>query len=216
MKQQTNKIQNNNLSINKKNLKNSRTFQCLNQKCMIKIIKKMSGKQRILFTKEEDEKIIALVKIFGKNQWTVISQFMEGRTAKQCRDRYSNYLIPGFFQGEWTEEEDKLLIKAYKEVGSKWSFIQNYFPNRSANNIKNRWYHFLSKKMQKSSENVLLIDKNDKETKIENDFTEFVDDSLQNNEFQFCENENYQIISENEEMDNLYNCFNFGINEFNL
>ncbi|KAK8867192.1 hypothetical protein M9Y10_010169 [Tritrichomonas musculus] len=101
---------------------------------------------RVHFTKEEDDKIKELVKKFGTKNWSIIALFMDGRTAKQCRDRYSNYLIPGFFQGEWSKEEDELLKKLYSENGSKWSIIQTYFPNRSSNSIKNRWYYFLRKK----------------------------------------------------------------------
>ncbi|KAK8867199.1 hypothetical protein M9Y10_010176 [Tritrichomonas musculus] len=97
------------------------------------------------FTKEEDQKIKELVKKFGTKNWSIVSAFMNGRTAKQCRDRYSNYLIPGIFQGEWSKEEDALLIKLFKEHGSKWSIIQNHFPKRSSNSIKNRWYYFLQK-----------------------------------------------------------------------
>lgn len=101
--------------------------------------------QRVHFTKQEDEKLKELVKIYGIKNWSLISSLMVGRTAKQCRDRYSNYLVPGFFQGEWSKEEDELLMKLYNEYGSKWSIIQTHFPNRSSNSIKNRWYYFLRK-----------------------------------------------------------------------
>lgn len=107
-----------------------------------------SNNQRILFTKDEDKKIKQLVEIFGTKHWDLVAQFMNGRTAKQCRDRYSNYLIPGYFQGDWTAEEDSLLIKLYIENGPKWSIIQKSFPQRSANTIKNRWYYFLRKRNQ--------------------------------------------------------------------
>lgn len=93
--------------------------------------------QRVLFKKEEDEKIMNLVKIFGTKHWDIVAQFIEGRTAKQCHDRYSNYLIPGFFQGEWSEEEDSLLIELYKEYGPRWSIIQKSFKNRSSNRSSN-------------------------------------------------------------------------------
>ncbi|KAK8880661.1 hypothetical protein M9Y10_003344 [Tritrichomonas musculus] len=100
---------------------------------------------RILFTKEEDEQLKRLVDLFGQKNWTIISSFMNGRSPKQCRDRYCNYLVPGFFQGEWSKEEDDLLIKLYKENGSKWSLFKEHFPKRSPNSIKNRWHYFLGK-----------------------------------------------------------------------
>lgn len=130
-------------------------------------------KLRNHFTKEEDEKIKELVKIFGTHNWILISEFMVGRTPKQIRDRYSNYLIPGIFLGEWSKEEDELLIKLYGEHGSKWSIIQTFFPKRSTNSIKNRWHYFLNKKCPKKIErkeaNSSYVQEIPKVTKIEND-----------------------------------------------
>ena len=105
------------------------------------------------FTKEEDDKIKKLVKQFGTGCWPIIASFMNGRTPKQCRDRYSHYLFPGIFQGEWSNEEDELLIKKYKELGPKWSYIQNYFPNRNAISIKNRWNYLLHQKCKHERDN---------------------------------------------------------------
>ncbi|KAK8840119.1 hypothetical protein M9Y10_031057 [Tritrichomonas musculus] len=116
---------------------------------------------RIHFSAEEDEKIKELVKKFGTKKWTIVSKFMNGRTAKQCRDRYSNYLLPGIFHGEWTEEEDKLLTELYNRYGSKWSIIHNFFPKRSSNSIKNHWNYFLNKSVDEEVEDNKEIEKND-------------------------------------------------------
>lgn len=117
---------------------------------LLKNTKKANSKNsikntRILFTKEEDDMIKKLVEQFGTHHWNLIANCMERRTAKQCRDRYLNYLIPGCFQGEWSKEEDSLLLKLFNEIGPKWSVIQKYFPKRGPNNIKNRWNYFISK-----------------------------------------------------------------------
>ena len=111
-----------NINLEKKDKNEKSLSQSSNQK-----------KIRKRFTKEEDEKIKKLVDVLGTECWTFISQFIKGRSPKQIRDRYSNYLMPGIFFGEWTKEEDELLAKLFSEHGSKWSFIQRHFPNRSAN-----------------------------------------------------------------------------------
>ena len=54
--------------------------------------------------------------------------------------------IPGYFNGEWSTEEDENLFKKYQELGPKWTIIQKYFKNRSPNSLKNRWNYFVSKK----------------------------------------------------------------------
>lgn len=146
-----------------------------NSNSYLKALLDFKNKPRSHFSKEEDEKIKELVKTFGKKNWSVIALFMKGRSAKQCRDRYCNYLIPGYFNGEWSKEEDELLLKLYNENGSKWSLIQSYFPKRSSNSIKNRWFYFLRKKDEKKSMNQKSID-----SKI--DFDDFGDD-IGNDEF---------------------------------
>lgn len=107
--------------------------------------KKSNRKARVPFTPEEDEKIKHLVNLYGNKHWSVIASFLVRRTPKQCRDRYTNYLVPGLFKGEWSNDEDDLLKKLYIQNGPKWSVFKNHFPGRSANSIKNRWNYFLSR-----------------------------------------------------------------------
>lgn len=106
-------------------------------------------RKRKVFTKEEDEKIKELTAIHGTKQWNLIAGFIKGRTAKQIRDRYFNYLFPGFFSGEWSNEEDELLIELYNKYGPRWTVLQKSFQNRSANTIKNRWDFFLCRQFNK-------------------------------------------------------------------
>lgn len=125
-------------------------FSSLEQNSHNKINNK---KLRVLFSKEEDEKIKFLVDIYGTKQWGIISSFLNGRTPKQCRDRYKNYLEPGFFSGQWTNEEDNLLKKLYEQNGPKWSILSKSFIDRSPGAIKNRWKYFLCRQKSDSSAN---------------------------------------------------------------
>ncbi|KAH0786444.1 Myb-like DNA-binding domain containing protein [Histomonas meleagridis] len=80
-----------------------------------------------------------------------------GRTGKQCRERWVSCLQPNIKKYPWVQEEDELLMKRVGEMGKKWVQIGKFFPHRSANNIKNRWYSNLKKKNKKELETNLSM-----------------------------------------------------------
>ena len=96
-------------------------------------------KRRQPFTPDEDQKLRTVVNTFGENDWHVICKFMNGRTARQCRDRWREYLMPSLKLTEWTPEEDMILIEKIKECGKKWSVICLSLKGRSETAAKNRW-----------------------------------------------------------------------------
>lgn len=52
--------------------------------------------------------------------WTKIaSDLNNGRSAKQCRDRWLNYLRPGIKKGDWTTEEEDLIRELYETFGAR-------------------------------------------------------------------------------------------------
>jgi hypothetical protein len=62
------------------------------------------------------------------------------RNARQCRERWFNYINPNLVNAEWTEAEDDILMQTYEEAGPKWLVIANCLPGRSRNNVKNRYF----------------------------------------------------------------------------
>jgi len=103
------------------------------------------------WSKEEDEYLLELMKrpdCKGKNDgwnWAVIAEFIEGRNAKQCRERWNLNLDPFINRGPWTEEEDKRLMELYYEKGGRWSLIAKGLEGRTENSVKTR-YHSIQRK----------------------------------------------------------------------
>ena len=97
-------------------------------------------RKRHMFTLQEDVMLCKLVMMYGTSQWSVVASHIEGRSARQCRERWKTFLSPGHVNGPWTKEEDSLLFKLYEQIGPKWAAMMRYFVGRSDYNIKNRWY----------------------------------------------------------------------------
>ena len=98
------------------------------------------------WSKEEDDTILSLVDLYGKN-WSLIAKKVPTRNGKQIRDRFLNYLDPEINRNKFTVEEDEMIIKLYIEYGSKWSTIAKFFSGRTGDMIKNRFYSCLRKKV---------------------------------------------------------------------
>jgi hypothetical protein len=93
---------------------------------------------KVKFTAEEDALLLELVEEHGPKDWNAISMIMQTRNARQCRERYKNYLDPSLRSDAWTPDEDALLEEKYAEFGAKWNRIARFFTNRSDNAIRNR------------------------------------------------------------------------------
>ena len=100
------------------------------------------------FSQEEDEQLRQLVEKYGENAWLSISNEMNGRSSRQCRERWLNYLSPRLNNGEWTEEEDSILLEKQKELGTSWTRISKFLPGRTDQMCKNRFL-MLQRKMNK-------------------------------------------------------------------
>lgn len=73
-------------------------------------------------------------------QWGRIAMSMPSRNARQCRDRYNNYINPQLKSGNWTKEEDELLEELLTVHGQRWAAIARFFGDRSVNSL--RYRHF--------------------------------------------------------------------------
>lgn len=91
------------------------------------------------FTPEEDKRLTELAMKSKMHNWNEIARQIGTRNARQCRERWNNYLNPELRNDPWTEEEDKLLMDKHAEFGTHWNKISKCFVNRSDNSVRNRW-----------------------------------------------------------------------------
>ena len=104
-------------------------------------------RERHPFTPDEDKKLRELVNRFGEKNWSIISGLMMNRSVRQCRDRWTNSLCANIVKGEWTAEEDSLLLQLFKEYGSRWKSMEKFFPGRAQYDIRNHCKSILRQKM---------------------------------------------------------------------
>ncbi|KAK1274537.1 Myb-related protein Hv1 [Acorus gramineus] len=72
------------------------------------------------WTKEEDERLIAHIRVHGEGCWRSLPKEAGLlRCGKSCRLRWINYLRPDLKRGNFTEEEDELIIKLHSLLGNK-------------------------------------------------------------------------------------------------
>ncbi|XP_062188537.1 transcription factor MYB30-like [Phragmites australis] len=105
------------------------------------------------WTPEEDLVLVSYIQEHGPGNWRAVpTRTGLIRCSKSCRLRWTNYLRPGIKRGNFTDQEEKLIVHLQALLGNRWAAIASYLPERTDNDIKNYWNTHLKRKLQSGSD----------------------------------------------------------------
>lgn len=100
------------------------------------------------WSKQEDQKLIDYINKHGEVCWRTLPQAAGLlRCGKSCRLRWINYLRPDLKRGNFSEDEEDLIIKLHALLGNRWSLIAGRLPGRTDNEVKNYWNSHIRRKL---------------------------------------------------------------------
>ncbi|KAJ4909316.1 myb domain protein 31 [Raphanus sativus] len=119
------------------------------------------------WTPEEDIILVSYIQQHGPGNWRSVP-LNTGllRCSKSCRLRWTNYLRPGIKRGNFTQPEEKTIIRLQALLGNRWAAIASYLPQRTDNDIKNYWNIHLKKKLEQNLQNGITNEDNTDMTEI--------------------------------------------------
>ncbi|XP_024994052.1 transcription factor MYB30-like [Cynara cardunculus var. scolymus] len=102
------------------------------------------------WSEEEDNKLRAFVEKYGHRNWRQLPTLAGlSRCGKSCRLRWMNYLRPNMKSGNFTQEEEDVIVDIHNKLGNKWAIMAAKLPGRSDNDIKNYWHTRLKNRVPK-------------------------------------------------------------------
>jgi transposase-like protein len=106
-----------------------------------------------MFSRQDDDELVRLVRHVGESNWAYVADHMSAcYSARQCRERWRNYLDPRLDRQSWTDEEDARLVEEYKRTGPRWTMIAGHFHGKSGNTVRNRLF-LLQRRNKKKEKN---------------------------------------------------------------
>ncbi|KAA8524497.1 hypothetical protein F0562_010920 [Nyssa sinensis] len=111
-----------------------------------------TGLKKGTWTPDEDRKLKAYITRYGCWNWRQLPKYAGlSRCGKSCRLRWMNYLRPNLKRGNFSKEEEDIIIKLHESLGNRWSAIAAQLPGRTDNEIKNHWHTYLKKPSKQNS-----------------------------------------------------------------
>ncbi|XP_011037458.1 PREDICTED: transcription factor GAMYB-like, partial [Populus euphratica] len=92
------------------------------------------------WTAAEDAILIEYVNKHGEGNWNALQKrSVLARCGKSCRLRWTNHLRPNLKKGNFSAEEERIIVELHAQFGNKWARMAARLPGRTDNDIKNFW-----------------------------------------------------------------------------
>ncbi|GMN61351.1 hypothetical protein TIFTF001_030443 [Ficus carica] len=103
------------------------------------------------WTEQEDKVLADAVRRYNGKNWKKIAECLTGRTDVQCLHRWQKVVDPDLVKGDWTKEEDDLIIRMVEKLRfKKWSEMAKLLPGRIGKQCRERWHNQLNPDINKT------------------------------------------------------------------
>jgi len=118
------------------------------------------------WSKEDDFALMEIMKKHKspKNWDPIAKKLARDKSPRECQERWTRYLKPGSRKGQWTDEEDAIVIdavqNAIEDPFTRWSDLAQRLPGRVGKQVRDRWVNHLNPAINHlpfSSEDDLLL-----------------------------------------------------------
>lgn len=100
-----------------------------------------------VWTNVEDEILKAAIAKYGLNQWSRVSSLLPKKSAKQCKQRWKEWLDPRIKKLDWDRSEDEKLLRLIKLRPNQWNSI-GIMMNRTVNQCIERYQQLLGESLE--------------------------------------------------------------------
>ena len=88
-------------------------------------------------------------KVKSPKSWVPIAKkFERGKSALEIQNRWLKYLKPGSRKGQWTDEEDAVVVEtvqnSMEDPFTRWSDLAQRLPGRVGKQVRDRWVNHLN------------------------------------------------------------------------
>ena len=100
--------------------------------------------------KEDDMALMEIMKKKKnpKNWEGIASKLNRNKSSEACQERWTRYLKPGSRKGQWTDEEDHIVVDAVtnsvEDPFTRWSDLASQLPGRVGKQVRDRWVNHLN------------------------------------------------------------------------